>query len=175
MESLSYLLPQTFLIITGNSKEMWNTTGLNNLSRHSVTITVRYLSLCNLLIEVSEFITGGKYHYLWPPVSRNHRLAYHCHYPYMGGIENTPLSKDYIAFLYVLTLVSDILSFFPGIEDINRISLALRVLYTHNSIRAIRHRSTCHDPDSFTLVYRFVRHYTSTDITHDPQPDTIFL
>src|SRR3972149_8837551 len=67
-QPFSYLLSQTLLIIAGNTKEMRDTTGLNNLGSYSITIAVRYLILCDLLIEVSKFITGGKHHYLRPLV-----------------------------------------------------------------------------------------------------------
>src|SRR3989304_6150584 len=171
----SYLLSQTLLIIAGNAKEMRDASGLNNLSRHCIAIAVRDLILSNLLIEVSKFIAGGKHHYLWPPVHRNHRLAYHCHYPYVCGNENAPLAEDCITLLYILTLVPDILSPFAGIENINTVTLALRILNSHHSISAVRHRRTCHDTYGLALVDRPVRHYACTNIGDYAELNTAFL
>src|SRR4030067_3239755 len=55
-QPFSYLLSQTLLIITGNPKEMRDTAGLNNLGRNRISVAVRNLILCDLLIQVSTFI-----------------------------------------------------------------------------------------------------------------------
>src|SRR3990172_3648151 len=170
-----YLLSQTLLIIAGNTKEMRDTTGLNNLGRNRISIAVRYLILSNLLIEVSKFITSGKHHYLRPPVHRNYRFAYHCHYAYVCGPENTPLAEDFITLFDILTLMPNILAAFPSIKNINAVTLAPGILDTHHSVRTIRHRRTCHDTYGLAFVDRFVRHYAGTDISDYAELNTAFL
>src|SRR3990172_6470371 len=117
-QPFSYLLSQTLLLIAGNTTALRNTASLNNLGRNRISIAGSYLILCNLLIEGSKFITSGKHHYLRPPVNSNHRLAYHCHYPYMCGPEDTHLAEDSITLFYILTLVPYILAAFTCVKDV---------------------------------------------------------
>src|SRR4030067_2179001 len=165
-QPFSYLLSQTLLIIAGNTKEMRDTARLNNLGRNRISVAVRNLILCDLLIRVSKFITSGKHHALRPPENRNHRLTYHCHYPYMCGPENTPLAEDSVTLFYILTLMPDILADFSSTKYINAVTLSFSILNSHNRISAIRHRRTCHYPNGLTFFDRFVRHYAGTHIPH---------